>query len=290
MPTRLVREGINSSDRVASLGWAAEVFYRRVMLVVDDFGRFDGRPTLLRAACYPTLVDSVSDSDVEGWLWLCVDAELIQLYSVNGKNFIQLHDFGEPRAKKSKWPAPDDKGAENVCKQMQTDANKCLQMKTDANECAHAQADESKCKQTQTSAPYSYSYSYSSSDSSSDANTPLPPTGGGGYRVDFAEWYDAYPRKVGKDAAAKSYEAAQKRLQAQRIQDRQQVSGYLLERAKAYAKSPAGNRGQYTPHPSVWLNQGRYLDDDSEWNRGDGDRRVIAAGDGQVTAEDSVGW
>ncbi|MEK9810207.1 MAG: hypothetical protein VW362_07140 [Candidatus Nanopelagicales bacterium] len=145
------------------------------MLVVDDFGRFDGRPTLLRAACYPTLVDSVSDTDVEGWLWQCVDAELILLYAVNGKNYIQLHDFGEPRAKKSKWPAPDSEGAQAACKQMQTDANKCLQMKTDENECAQTQADENKCKQTQTSAPYSYSSS--NSDSSPNAQSPPPPSG-----------------------------------------------------------------------------------------------------------------
>jgi hypothetical protein len=40
MPVRILREGILTSERVDTLSPAAEVFYRRLMSVVDDFGRF----------------------------------------------------------------------------------------------------------------------------------------------------------------------------------------------------------------------------------------------------------
>ena len=53
MPNRILREGILDSDRVNKLSWGAEVFYRRLMSVVDDFGRFDARIDLLKSKLYP---------------------------------------------------------------------------------------------------------------------------------------------------------------------------------------------------------------------------------------------
>ncbi len=40
MPNRVIREGILNSQRVNKLTEPAELFYRRLMSVVDDFGRF----------------------------------------------------------------------------------------------------------------------------------------------------------------------------------------------------------------------------------------------------------
>ena len=48
MPNRILREGILTSERIERLDWAEEVFYRRVMSVVDDYGRYYARPALLR--------------------------------------------------------------------------------------------------------------------------------------------------------------------------------------------------------------------------------------------------
>src|SRR6476620_8160014 len=43
------------------------------------------------------------------------------------------------------------------------------------------------------------------------------------------------------------------------------------ERTLAFARSPAGNRGNLTPHPATWFNQGRYDDNPTEWEQiGDG--------------------
>jgi len=42
---------------------------------------------------------------------------------------------------------------------------------------------------------------------------------------------------------------------------------WLLNRVTLFAKSPAGQREKFTPHPSTWFNQGRYHDDDGEWSR-----------------------
>lgn len=107
MPTRMLRDGILSSERIASLpGWAAEVFYRRLMSVVDDYGRYHGVPTLLRAACYPRQIDRVTDADIVGWLRDAERAGLLQTYAVSGKPYVQLLDFGQRVQAKSKFPAP----------------------------------------------------------------------------------------------------------------------------------------------------------------------------------------
>jgi hypothetical protein len=108
MPNRIIREGILTSPRMAKLGWAEEVFYRRLMSVVDDFGRYYADAGLLHAACYPRQLNKVSDSDIGKWLTACVNAALVRVYPAqDGERYLQLLDFGQQvRAKKSRFPDP----------------------------------------------------------------------------------------------------------------------------------------------------------------------------------------
>ena len=76
--------------------------------------------------------------------------------------------------------------------------------------------------------------------------------------------YDAYPRKVGKAAALKAIEKA---LQVIAARGEADPVAWLLARVEAFARSPAGQQGTYTPYPASWFNQGRYDDADAEWNR-----------------------
>lgn len=146
MPNRILREGINDSDRVNALSFAAEVFYRRLMSVVDDFGLYDGRLSVLRSRLYSLRVDTVSEKDINDWLTECERLDLVVRYEHNGKPYIYFRNLGEPRAAKSKYPFPPES----------------------ALACKHMRADASTCAQPQTSVPYSYSYSYSLSDSKSN--------------------------------------------------------------------------------------------------------------------------
>jgi len=108
MPSRIVREGILTSERINALSPNAELFYRRLMSVVDDFGRFSANLTLLRASCYPLKLDSVKEDSISKHLAECVGARLIVLYTVAGKAFLELQDFRQQvRAKESKYPSPD---------------------------------------------------------------------------------------------------------------------------------------------------------------------------------------
>jgi hypothetical protein len=105
VPNRILREGILTSQRIAKLGWAEEVFYRRMHSIVDDFGRYFADVGLLRAACYPRQLNKVSDSDVGKWLHACEAAALVRVYQVDGEDYLLLLDFNQQvRAKKSKFP------------------------------------------------------------------------------------------------------------------------------------------------------------------------------------------
>jgi hypothetical protein len=108
MPNRILREGILTSPRIARLGWAEEVFCRRLHSVVDDFGRYYADPGMLRAACYPRQLSKVSDSDIGKWLTVLVEAALVRVYPAeDGERYLEVLDFGQQvRAKKSKFPDP----------------------------------------------------------------------------------------------------------------------------------------------------------------------------------------
>jgi hypothetical protein len=107
MPDRIVRQDILTSDPVNSLSWAAEVFYRRLMSLADDYGRYEARSSLLRASLYPLKLDRVSESDVAKWMGECSEAGLIRLYAINNKEYLEIQKFGQRlRAMKSRYPSP----------------------------------------------------------------------------------------------------------------------------------------------------------------------------------------
>lgn len=130
MPTRILRDGILTSEGVCSLTWAAEVFYRRLMSVADDHGRFHALPKLLRAACYPLQIDKVSDADIGKWITECVTAALVSVYpAADGKRYIQILKFGQQVRAKSKFPEPSD----NTLSTVPAPASNCLQPPADVH-------------------------------------------------------------------------------------------------------------------------------------------------------------
>lgn len=109
MPNRIVREAILSSEKVAALGWPEEVFYRRLMSVVDDYGRTEANPQLLRSKCYPLQTDAVRAADISRWMAACQKAGLILCYAVVGKQYLEVLNFGQQQRSASKFPqAPAD--------------------------------------------------------------------------------------------------------------------------------------------------------------------------------------
>ena len=121
----MLREGILTSEPVNALSCPAEVFYRRVMSVVDDFGRYYAKPSLLRAHCYPLQLDKVDDTFIMRMLVEVCNTKpaLAVVYEVEGKQYIQLLKFRQQvRAKKSKFPEPP-KHAQQMLRECAADAH-----------------------------------------------------------------------------------------------------------------------------------------------------------------------
>lgn len=109
MPNRIVREGILTSRRVNRLSAEEEVFFFRLLLAVDDFGRTFADPSLLRARLYPWRLDEVGEAAIEGFLRACEAADLLVLYTVDGERYLEVHRTRQQiRSKASKHPAPAD--------------------------------------------------------------------------------------------------------------------------------------------------------------------------------------
>lgn len=142
MPNRILREGILTSEAVDSLSEHAELFYRRLLSVVDDHGLFYGNPKLIRAACYPLRLDRVSDDDVRGYLEECLAAGLVSFPSISGKTVIIVRKFGQHvRAKTSKYlPGMSPSEVLHEVEQMQA-----ADMQPPCNRAAYAQRLHSTC-------------------------------------------------------------------------------------------------------------------------------------------------
>lgn len=115
MPNRIIREGILTSERVNSLNWEEEVFFRRLLSVVDDFGRCEAHAALLRASLFPLKLDQVREANVERLLAACERARLVRLYEVDSKRFLEVCNFRQQTRSSSKHPSPSDAPMRSTC-------------------------------------------------------------------------------------------------------------------------------------------------------------------------------
>ena len=125
MPNRILKESICTSPNVDALSWQEEVLFIHLLVNCDDYGRFDARPPVVRARCFPLRLASISDADVGQWLLDLQAASLIHLYRVNGQPYLQVVTWAkhqQVRAKRSRFPPCDDAcehllAIDSICKQ-----------------------------------------------------------------------------------------------------------------------------------------------------------------------------
>jgi len=83
--------------------------------------------------------------------------------------------------------------------------------------------------------------------------TTIPKKTGIVYADDFIKFWDAYPKKVGKDAAYKSWKPRNGTMPP--------ISDLLVAIGKQIKSDQwQKENGQYIPNPATWLNQGRWAD------------------------------
>src|SRR5690606_8039078 len=109
---RIIKESICTSDTLARLTAEEERLFYRLLVQVDDYGRFDGRTEIVLASCFPLLLHEISADKVEAWLQRLAEVGLITFYHVDGRRYLYVTKWSKhqtpPRANKSKYPAPPD--------------------------------------------------------------------------------------------------------------------------------------------------------------------------------------
>lgn len=122
MPTRVVRGEILNSRSLARVSIGAELLFRNLIALVDDFGRYEGDPEIIAAHAYPRRRE-ITAKQVEGWLDELANADAmgmgpIWIYEANGRPYLLLVNWERHRGKtrrglKSRWPDPPLDGAKH---------------------------------------------------------------------------------------------------------------------------------------------------------------------------------
>lgn len=110
MPNRIIKESICTSEKLNQLSdfnfrlWVSLVTY------VDDYGRGDARPAIIKGRCFP-LRERVTVRDIESGLHVLADIGCINLYTVGGGSYLYFPNWGQHQRiqqKRSRYPAPDE--------------------------------------------------------------------------------------------------------------------------------------------------------------------------------------
>lgn len=113
MPQRFLKPGLITSRKWETCSWVAQSFYVRLLTLVDDFGRYDADPVLLRSHAFP-LREDIRTQQVQQ---LCDELQanhLAVFYKADGKPYFQLTNWTErARSERSKYPTPPDDALRN---------------------------------------------------------------------------------------------------------------------------------------------------------------------------------
>lgn len=105
MPNRLLKEGIVDSSLIDNLTSEEEVFFYRLLVVSDDFGRMDARLPILKSKCFP--LKEFKSEKIDNWLQSLVRHKLIMMYKVDEKPYLQILKWEQRVRSKGKYPSPD---------------------------------------------------------------------------------------------------------------------------------------------------------------------------------------
>ena len=284
MPNRIIKESICKSDTLNHLSAEAEVFFYRLLVNCDDYGRFSADPDLLASLLYPRK-RSLRSSTVKKWLQEVTNVGLVIIYKHGGDMLLQVRTWDQHqqiRNKRSKYPAYTDTGSEVI-----TDTCNGTHLKSnDSNSSKnHLKSDDSKCRSkypayTDTGSEVitdtcngthlksndsNSSKNHLKSDDSKCPRNPIqsnPNTNpiqndqpNGDRMVDsFDLFWSVYPKRVGKKDAIKAW--------GQIKPDEAMVQAIIegVERWKA-SEQWTKDGGQFIPYPATFLRGERWNDE-----------------------------
>lgn len=134
MPTRYLKESILRSETVAGLDDFTWRLFVSLIPLADDFGRGKANPSVVKGLVFP-LREKVTTAQIAKSLQLLQQRGAIKLYQVGDSSYFYFPTWAKHqgcRAKKSKYPAPNEGEIADNCMQMYANADNCMQMQTNA--------------------------------------------------------------------------------------------------------------------------------------------------------------
>lgn len=110
MPQRLLRPGIRQSKRWNRVGYFEQTLYVRLMTLVDDYGRYEADPELIRSETFPfgdPDGNTIPIPTIDSGLLTLASKEMLFLYENGDKRYLQLTRWKERARSESKWPTPE---------------------------------------------------------------------------------------------------------------------------------------------------------------------------------------
>jgi hypothetical protein len=242
MPNSVIKESICTSDTIDQLTWFEEVFFTRLLVNCDDFGRMDARPAILRAKLFP--LKAITDKQISEAINKLSTVGIVAVYEYDGRPYLQFVTWDKHqsvRNRRSRYPAANGS--------MELSASENTQLIEVGNTCMQLNAIDFNCASNTIQ-----------SNTNTNTNTNTNPNAiARRARIDgvddndaFDAFWKAYPRKVAKAAAIKAWKKINPVWLPQ-----------ILEALERQRQSPQWLKdgGQYIPHPATWLNQRRWEDE-----------------------------
>lgn len=244
MPNRIIKESICTSDNIDALSAFNETVFYRLIVNCDDFGRMDARPKILASRLFP--LREIRVKQMEDALRALTSAELVTVYIVGGKPFLQMNTWDRHqnvRAKKSRYPGLED--AESIlhasdCNCTQMHANVPVIQSNPIQSESLSESESTRADARETGGVYG----------EVKRTVDNRHYGGNGSEA-FEQFWAAYPRKIGKAAARTAW---------QKVKVPVSVLIEAVERQKG-SDQWSRDGGRYIPNAATWLNQGRWEDE-----------------------------
>lgn len=220
MPNRIIKDSIHNSAKVNAMTDFQFRLWVSLITYVDDYGRGDARIPIIKGNCFP-LRERLTNKDIEKGLAALVEIGCLVLYRVDGQEYLCFPNWEKHqtiRNHRSKFPAPSEEDLNSV-------ARSCTKM-------------NSNVPVIQSNPIQKESESLSESESNARAR-------------DFDRFWDAYPKKVGKEEARKAF---------RKVKVKVDVLIEAVERQKTWTQWQV-EKGRFIPNPATWLNQGRWEDE-----------------------------
>ena len=110
MPNRIIKDSIARSEKINNLSDFQFRLWVHLLTYVDDYGRGDARPAIIKGTCFP-FRDRMTNKDIEKGLAELAGAGCVGLYTVDGKPYLYFPNWEEHqrvRTKVSKCPVPSE--------------------------------------------------------------------------------------------------------------------------------------------------------------------------------------